>query len=216
MLPNKIILWLSNDLVNKPLPNMLERQVKRGLEIKYCEDIRSYKKLIPALQQYPDDIIITIDDDVIYNYDVIELLYKSYQQYPDCVHALWAHEMMLDDQGNVIEYGEWKSTTDDFSPSKMTFPVGCAGILYPPHCLDDEVLNKDAFMSICPHADDVWFKMMALKKSTLARMIPTGLHERHYFDNPLWQDRGLTQTNVNTHGNDEQIKRVLDKYQIKI
>ena len=43
------------------------RQKKFGLQIEYYEEnIKSYTKLLPSLQKYPDDIIITVDDDAYY------------------------------------------------------------------------------------------------------------------------------------------------------
>ena len=51
--PNRIVLWLSEEeFKGKPLPRMLEMQKARGLQVEFCEDIRSYKKLIPALKQF--------------------------------------------------------------------------------------------------------------------------------------------------------------------
>ena len=35
------------------------------------------------MQKYPYDIIITIDDDIIYEKNTVELLYKSYLKYPN-------------------------------------------------------------------------------------------------------------------------------------
>ena len=77
--PNKIILWLSeNEFNGKMLPHTLQLQQVRGLEIKFCKDLRSYKKLIPSLKLYPDACIITIDDDVIYEYDIVERLVNAH------------------------------------------------------------------------------------------------------------------------------------------
>jgi len=70
--PNKIILWLAEDLKINEIPIVLKNQMKRGLEIRYCKDLLSYKKLIPSLKIFPNSIIITIDDDHMYLYDLIE------------------------------------------------------------------------------------------------------------------------------------------------
>lgn len=51
------------------------------------EDIRSHKKFYYAMQEYPDDMIITIDDDVYYRSDTIELLYQTHLKYPQDVCA---------------------------------------------------------------------------------------------------------------------------------
>ena len=49
--PNKIILWLAEDEFSLDnIPQTLKNIQKRGLTIEFCEDIRSYKKLVPALK----------------------------------------------------------------------------------------------------------------------------------------------------------------------
>ncbi|MDR0763178.1 MAG: hypothetical protein LBF01_01600, partial [Bacteroidales bacterium] len=73
--PNKIILWLSKNKFNENnIPLILKKQQQRGLEIAFCEDVKSYTKLIPTLQMYPQAVIITVDDDILYPFDLIENL----------------------------------------------------------------------------------------------------------------------------------------------
>jgi hypothetical protein len=51
----------------RKLPRRLQMQQHRGLEIMWvAEDLRSYKKLIPVREAYPDATIVTVDDDVLY------------------------------------------------------------------------------------------------------------------------------------------------------
>ena len=72
--PDELVLWLANEQFpegEQSLPQDLLALKEFGLTIKWCKDIRSYKKLIPALKEYPNDIIITFDDD--YYYDCIEV-----------------------------------------------------------------------------------------------------------------------------------------------
>ncbi len=210
---NKIVLWLTEDLKDN-IPETLQMQVKRGLEIKYCEDLRSYKKLIPSLTTYPNDIIITIDDDVIYNIDTLELLIKTHKKHSSSVACCWAMKMSFNDSGTLKAYSHWQKRCLDETPSKTTLPIGCAAILYPPKCLDEEVFRKDVFMDICKYADDIWFKAMALKKNTSTVVVPQLIHEQQYYDNILWQDKGLTQTNINKNMNDVQLKAVFEKYDL--
>ena len=59
--PDEILLWLSEEEFPK-LENDIPKKVldmkKFGLTIKWCKNIRSNKKLIFSLKQYPHDIII--------------------------------------------------------------------------------------------------------------------------------------------------------------
>ena len=59
--PDKIILWLEEENFPKgesELPQQLLRLKDLGLTIEWCEKLKSYTKLIPALRKYPDDILL--------------------------------------------------------------------------------------------------------------------------------------------------------------
>lgn len=89
--PNKIILWLAKtEFIKKEknLPLNLLLLIKKGLDIKFIKkNIKSYKKLIPSLKKYPNNLIITVDDDIIYRKDTIEKLYKNYIKFPKDIIA---------------------------------------------------------------------------------------------------------------------------------
>lgn len=215
MKPNRIILWLDNSFKNK-LPQSLIYQQKRGLEINFCKDIRSYTKLVPSLRNYPNDAIITFDDDLLYDYDIIERLIKAYLQNPNMIHACRANRMILDHHNKPIPYLQWNRKINEVGPNRLNFLTGVGGVLYPPRCLDEEVLNEDVFLDICKFADDVWFNAMAIKKGTLINKVYTRNHlGEDYISNEGVQDVGLW--NVNNQGkrlNDIQLKAVFDKYDL--
>lgn len=211
MLPNRIILWLDDGLSEKELPEALILLQKRGLEIRFCKDIRSYKKIIPALQAFPEATIITVDDDVIYHYEMLAGLVKAHQVSPNTIFCHRMHRMAMTDDGAVAPYHKWQKDVHDLLESPLNFPVGIGGVLYPPHSLDEEVLNENVFTNICPYADDIWLKAMALKKGTLSRKA-TELPDTCLLNGAV-QDVGLSK--INTHGknlNDTQLKVVFEKY----
>lgn len=108
--PDKLILWLDEDSFprrEKDLPRDLLELRDFGLTIDWCENLRSYKKLIPALEKYPDDIIVTADDDIFYRPDWLKILYDAHLKEPDCVVAHRAHRIRLDAQGNIYPYNLW-------------------------------------------------------------------------------------------------------------
>lgn len=212
--PDRIILWLADNMKDIPIPVTLQKQMKRGLEIEYCDDIRSFKKLIPTLKKYPDDVIVTIDDDVLYNFDVLENLVNIHKKHPNCVIGTKGQRMRREANGKLTPYVSWPDAGIVEKPSVMLFPVGCGGILYPAHILDDEVLNKEVFMSICQHGDDIWFKAMALKAGHKTVIVRNDTHANQYHDNPQWQDKGLTQIDINAGYNDTQIEAVFSKYDL--
>lgn len=214
--PNKIILWLAEDeFTTDTIPVSLKRLEKRGLTIGFCEDIKSYKKLVPALRKYPDDIIITVDDDVLYNYDLIENLMNSYKKNPKIIHFCRGSRIKIHEDGSLYGYTQWDSPVKDSYINKLNFPTGVGGILYPPDCFHKDVTNEKLFMTLCPTADDVWFKAMSLLKMTYAKKVYTqNIKGVDYtiLNNDMQSETALW--NINVTKNDEQIKAVFSKYDI--
>lgn len=215
MKPNRIVLWLEESLKEIELPLYLQKQQKRGLEVRYCKDIRSYKKLIPSLMMFPDSIIVTIDDDVIYEPDMLEKMVNSYNN--DCHHiyANRVNRMSLNAIGKPKRYLEWSIVKDNVA-SPLNFFTGVGGVLYPPHCFIDEVNNEQAFMSLAPCGDDIWFYAMSLLKGyTISKVYTHNANGNDFLVNESVQDVSLY--HVNTEGenlNDKQIMAVFDKYNI--
>lgn len=215
MKANRIILWLDYSFENKILPKALQLLQKKGLEIKFCKDIRSYKKLIPTLKLCPNDAIITIDDDLIYEFDVLEKLINAYIEDNSYIYCSRQHRMKLDKKGCLLPYSKWEWLYSGKEPNIMNFPTTGGGTLFPPNSLDDEVFNEDVFLDICKYADDVWFKAMAMKKGTLSKKVYTHNNGGDYIENDSVQDIGLKK--INTQGemlNDKQIQAVFTKYNL--
>ena len=209
--PNKIILWLADNMQSIDIPEILKKQQTRGLEIRFCKDIKSYKKLIPALKEFPNDIIITIDDDVIYEYDMIENLVNSYKQAPGYVYANRVRRMTMKNR-KLDTYNTWKIIDKPMEDSPLNIPTGVGGILYPPNCFTDEVFNEDVYMATCGRADDIWFKAMCLLNGTQSRLAQN--HPPVYYENDSVQDIALYNSNVSENLNDTQITSVFNKYNI--
>ena len=83
MPPDVIALNLAYDEV---LPDNVAEYLKvHNVDIFRVPDTKVYKKLIPTLKRYPNDAIITIDDDFLYPSGMIEeftLLHSKYPEYP--------------------------------------------------------------------------------------------------------------------------------------
>lgn len=215
MKANRIVLWLSDKIADRPLPAVLVMQQRRGLEIKYCKDIRSYTKLIPQLKISPDDAIITADDDILYDYDVLERLITAYLHLPNTIHCCRVREMLLDANGSLLPYNQWNLKSLSTGINRRYFLTGVGGVLYPPHCFDQEVFNESVFMNICPDADDVWFTAMALKKGTpINKVFTRNVLGQDYITNPHPLEPGLSEKNVGQSGNDRQIRAVFLKYSL--
>ncbi len=220
--PDMIILWLAEDQFpnkEKDIPQEVLSLQKFGLTIKWCKNLYSYKKLIPALIEYPDDIIVTTDDDVFYEKDCIEKLYKSYIETPDTISCHRCHRIKTGKNGEILSYKKWTKKISGESVSFKNFFTGAGAVLYPPHSLYKDVKNIELFTKLAPHADDIWFWAMAVLNNTQIKVVKNNIKTNTYI-NPE-RERGLTGeltlfASNKKGGNDIQMANVISYYpQIK-
>ncbi len=211
-----VVLWLDEgEFTRGNLPEGIVRAQKRGLVVGFYRNLRSYMKIIPTLVTYPDRSIVTIDDDVMYPSDLLAGLLRHHERTPRCVLAYRAHQITFDEAGRVNAYLDWRHCIHDQPVScSCIVPTGVGGVLYPPGCFDDEVLNDTVFMDLCPTADDIWLKAMTLKNDTECRVVPDG---NRWSELPPFvedtQTECLATINVKK-GNDVQFKNVFDHYDL--
>lgn len=215
--PNRLILWLDeNEFTLETIPLILHKQIERGLEVRFCPNYKSYKKLIPTLMQFPNANIITIDDDVLYPHDMIEILYKENKLFPNCILSHMAHKIVLDLEGYPLPYLKWEIGTAEHKEGKLIVPIGVGGVFYPVGALSHECLNNKKFTALAPHADDIWFKAMSLLNDIKCKKVNDA---RDFSERFLIlqnnQDIGLMHENFFKGRNDEQIKNVFEQYNIK-
>ena len=200
--PNKVILWLASEqFPNKEndLPNNLLRLKDYGLTIEWCDkDLKSYKKLIPALLKYPNDIIVTADDDVYYQKNMLESLYESYLKNPENIYVKRSVKLQI--KNNNIESISsrkyfYKHLTE---PSYFNQIMGGSGCLYPPNSLYKDCTNIDIINETIPTHDDAYFWTMAVLNKTKIQVIG-GFDENLYFVDGT-QNVGLI--NLNKDGED--------------
>lgn len=212
--PDRIILWLDNEHFSETrLPRkLLSMRDKYGIEIRFCEDIRSYKKLIPSLHLCPEDILVTVDDDLVYKRRLLEQLYKAHLETPDMRLCALGHQPVIE-HGHFVPYKQWIHNVTQHSDHQL-FPLGGSGTLYPPHSLYADVTDTDLFMRLAPQADDVWFWVMGEMAGTKTRLIDFGFP--FYQIDLLYQlfhkDASLKSLNLHEGHNDIQIKAVLNHY----
>lgn len=169
--PDRIILWLSDSIPNLTyIPYEITKFIKNGLEIKFVKDIGSYTKIIYALKEFSDAIIVTADDDIYYPKDWLEKLYRSYIMYPNDIQVHRAHRVILNNE-EICPYETWQKHIDEESACYSNFLTGVGGVLYPPHCFIKEVFREDIFLKNSPYADDIWLWTMSLLSNRKIRVV---------------------------------------------
>lgn len=215
--PQRIILWLADDEWNdNNLPPKIKQLRQKGVEIRYCNDTRSFKKFIPALSLCPNNNIMTVDDDIIYTSDTIDLVWRAHLQNPSEIIA-FSTSMPITENGVPTHYAEWKHIPST-EKSLLVFPVGSGGTFYPVGSLNEIVLQEDIFMKICPLADDIWFWFCGLLNNTMKIFLKKKASDMSF--DALYQyfhkGSALTHTNRLEHANDKQFRNLFEYYGVII
>ncbi len=177
VLPNRIVINVNQDVWNEDnLPYLIKRLMKSGLEVNFCKDIRSHTKFIPTLRLYPNNPIITVDDDMCYEEHMIEELVTAYNNSDQ--KTIFCRQGVLPKKknGKYIPYMQWDDTiyfrhVDINGFSNPVSPYGVHGIIYPPHIFDDEIFKDEIFLKLAPHTDDIWFWLMEVRAGVKAQVI---------------------------------------------
>lgn len=211
ILPDKIVLYLDTQkFPGGKLPEKLEilKEVCPFFEVRFDpSEIRSYKKLIPAIKDFPEDIIVTIDDDIHYHKGLLKELMDNHKRIPDVIFAHRVRRIRLGEP-----YRKWKKYKNiDFWFKKYHFnhlamQTGVGGVLYPPHSLDETMLNPDLFMKLAPTTDDVWFWAAAASRGTFVVPIPFGQNRVSEIGKPT----KLSLKNININSGVDRNRQALE------
>lgn len=194
--PDRVILWLAQDQFpnrEKDLSEKLLRLMDLGLEIRWCEDLLSYKKIIPALKEFPNDIIVTADDDLYYERDWLKSLYEEYLKDTSCIYVRRATRITL--KGNRINRLSGRKlafiTPTDFSYYNQL--MSGSGCLFPPNSLNADIFNVKKVLSNLPTQDDIFIWAMAVLNRTKIKIVKGYEASLYYVENT--QQDGLCKIN---------------------
>lgn len=213
--PDEVILWLAESQFDglASLPESLLRLQKRGLTIRFCDDLRSHKKYYYTLLEYPEDLVILADDDLFYPRDTVKCLLKMHQQWPEDICCI---------SGEVIEPeftsapSLWRNPKPDehnWQHCDCLQPFTGSGTLIPPDALDGDVFDRAAIRQLCPYADDLWIAFMAHRHGTKV----TTIKNWRAFPVTIYGTAEGSLYYINGEGkqNDVQWQNLLDHYGVK-
>ncbi len=205
---DRTILWIDHTDLEFIPRNVLDLE-DRGLEIKSVKTpMRSYAKIIPALQRFPDAFLVTADDDLRYRPDWLERLVAEYQGLNEVIcHR--AHQIRVGVGNMPGPYPTWEKEIGARDPSPLIFATGVGGVLYPPKILHPDVTDVETFKSLCPIEDDVWLYWMARRNGIMAHKIGPRFNF-DYIEGS--QDVALHHQNVGEKKNDIQIAAMIARY----
>ena len=209
--PDRVILWLAEDQFKgiESLPQELLNQRKRGLEIRFCDDLKSHKKYYYVIRENPEDLIVLVDDDMFYPYDMIEQLLKMHQKYPKDICATTA-QVITESFSNLPSKWRNPRVSEVWEHSDQIQVFTGSGSLFPPHVLPEEAFDKNKIQLLCPYADDLWLTFMAYLNNKKI----TALYKWRAFPVMIYGTAkdGLYYINAEAGQNDKQWENLLNYY----
>src|SRR5690606_30445125 len=140
------------------IPQQLAELTGDRFEIRYVEGTSSHRKLVPALTAFPGRVIVTCDDDVMYDADWLTRLWADHERFPMAVVAHEGRAIGYATDGSLRPYAQWRWEERPGVAYDAFVPVGYGGALYPPGALLGDVTDESLYLSLTPSADDLWFK----------------------------------------------------------
>ena len=214
--PDRIIVWLDEDVEQNQFTPKMQELEKYGIEYrKMPGDLKPHKKYIHAMQAFPEDIIITVDDDLIYARDMIETLLKTHKRYPNAVCARRVHKMTKNPDGAIASYNDWLGEYCGCdTPSHALVATGVGGVLYPPHCLYEKAFDEKLITDLSLKADDIWLKFMELLNGTYVVWTPCKIPMPDLIEKE--QKTSLKSENVGQNMNDVYFANVRNYFKVRI
>lgn len=202
----KIILWLSEDQFGSDykLPSRLRTFSDDVFEVRWVKgDIRSHKKYYYIAKEFPDSLVLLVDDDIYYPTDMLGRLIAAHNNNPEAVICQYGYEMAYDADGSIRPYNTWKKVYKESVSPNLFFGSG-GGTLLRLNSLYKDLLRLDLSTKLTPIADDVWLNAMVRLAGLKVIMIKTG----HILPVSNKNDVRLASENRRLNKNDEQIHDV--------
>jgi hypothetical protein len=214
--PDALYLWLADEqFPDKILPKSLTNLEKRGLTIKFCpDDLKAHKKYYYAMLLHKDANIITVDDDLYYDENLLKNVIEIHKQNPKIIATNRAHKITFANENEIQPYKNWEHVTTDSKPSHLIMQTGGCGTLYPAAVLIDTTFNKLLIKDLCFYADDVWLKVMSVLSDT--KVVTNKKYNKDHLSISTTQREKLVKTNVISGGNDVQLRNLLDYFNIDL
>lgn len=205
--PARVILWIDDPALRQNLTPMLRRLVRRGLEIRACENWGPHKKYFPYLAEADSSLpLVTADDDVFYPRSWLARILQAHENHPSDVVAYRVRRLAVD-RSRLLPYSEWTLASDTHA-SVCGVAIGVSGVLYPPAVFAHLTRDGSKFMTVAPFADDLWLhSRLAANGVATRQVLPTAVHFMPFSFAP---DQALASVNQGRNRNDEYARHLYD------
>jgi len=211
--PDFIHLYISEK--DAELPADVLKLKSKGLFVKIVpEDLGPHGKYYHVMQSHSKNIIITVDDDILYDKNLIKDLLSSYNKYPNAISARRVH-LMRKNKNSILPYNQWSWECSTYQfPSLALFATGVGGVLYPPEILPPQAFDKEVIKKLILKQDDIWLKYIELKENIPVVYVPHA--HPHLMTIKEAQNSGLCNVNVSQSQNDLGIKALSEHFSLNL
>ncbi len=205
--PDEIVLWVTAADRGTLPPRVLGLQ-DAGLTVRTTRELRSFKKIVPALEHDPQAFVVTADDDLFYPRTWLADLLGRFTD-PRTIVCHRAHEILFTPDGATRSYRDWPMEVGRKERSQSIMPTNGAGTLFPPGSLHPDATREDVFLDLCPFADDLWLYFMAVRQGCRFTTVDEGFR---LWEWPEAAASGLWLANVFEGRNDAAIHALEGRY----
>lgn len=219
--PNRVVLWLGEEKFPHRMddvPDRVRRLMARGLEIRFCHDVGPYTRVVPALDAFPEAVLVSAADDMFYPADWLDVLLREHFGHPMDVIGFRANGILRTDSGAMAPHAEWTPVPPDAERSGAdVLLTTMSGVLYPPHAFSSDVSDESLFSSLAPHWPDIWLWAMSRRVNRVFRKLPLHAIGGLLYVNPereagLRSESTLRIQNRRSNGYEKQLAKLLSTF----
>ena len=135
------------------------------VDVHWVPNTGPYRKLLPTIVDAThDDLVVTTDDDVIYQPAWLRSLIETAERHPDKVVCGRAVRMTTNALGRTTSYLHFRKVGGDDVVGHDLLPTGISGVVYRRRLLDLDFLLSERFRELAPTQDDIWFRFASLRQ----------------------------------------------------
>ena len=202
--PDIIVLWLGDKGAYPP--SVISRIEDMGIMVRYREDVGPNTKYFYAFDEFKNDLVITVDDDIIYDRMMTEELYGGHLEHPDTVVARRVHKIRFSPSKKPVRYSDWIwEYRGGGGPAHDLLATGVGGVLYPPAVMAGMTPANRDFLKVCPMCDDIWLKFCEVEGGIKVYPVCASRFDLDVI-RPGSQKRSLAVKNIDGGRNDRAVK----------